>query len=325
MALLAEIRREVSFDWYAWLLTDPETEVGSAPLAEVPSLGDLPRLIRAKYLTTLNRWTTLDTPVATLQAASGGMLARSQLWRDVLSGYGVVDVASLVFRDGFGCWGWLDLWRRAESGPFDGRECAYLAGIVSPITTGLRRAVARSFEADSIQPIEGTGPVVLIVSPQLEVKAQTPDTERYMSVLIPPRGDRRAIPAAAYNVTAQTLAVECGVDSHPAFARVHLQGGVWLAVRAARVDSSVPLPERDIAVAIEAASAGSRRDIFTRSHGLSPREVEVVDQVAQGADTRSIASALYVSEHTVQDHLKSIFAKTGVRNRRTLLARLVGH
>jgi DNA-binding CsgD family transcriptional regulator len=31
-----------------------------------------------------------------------------------------------------------------------------------------------------------------------------------------------------------------------------------------------------------------------------------------------------VSEHTVQDHLKSIFAKTGTRNRRTLLARLTG-
>jgi DNA-binding CsgD family transcriptional regulator len=33
---------------------------------------------------------------------------------------------------------------------------------------------------------------------------------------------------------------------------------------------------------------------------------------------------LFLSENTVQDHLKSIFAKTGTRNRRTLLARLAG-
>ena len=42
--LLAEIRRVVAFDAYAWLLTDPETSVGSAPLADVPCLPELPRL-----------------------------------------------------------------------------------------------------------------------------------------------------------------------------------------------------------------------------------------------------------------------------------------
>jgi DNA-binding CsgD family transcriptional regulator len=33
---------------------------------------------------------------------------------------------------------------------------------------------------------------------------------------------------------------------------------------------------------------------------------------------------MFVSEHTVQDHLKSIFAKTATRNRRTLLAPALG-
>jgi DNA-binding NarL/FixJ family response regulator len=323
-ALLGEIRRELPFDWYAWLLTDPETEVGSAPLAEIPSIRDLPRLIRAKYMTSLNRWTNLETPVATLQAATGGEPQRSRIWQEVLSGYGVLDVASLVFRDGHGCWGWLDLWRRAESGSFDDRERDYLVSIANPITAGLRGAVAQSFDEDSTRPVAGGGPHVLVLSPELEVRTQTPDTEAYLRTLIPPVGDRRAIPAAAYNVAAQVLATEVGADDHPASARTHLQGGVWLTVRAARVDSPVPLSDRDIAVAIDVASPAQRRDLFARSHALSPREVEVIDQIAQGGDTRTIAAALFVSEHTVQDHLKSIFAKTGARNRRTLLARFTG-
>jgi DNA-binding CsgD family transcriptional regulator len=33
---------------------------------------------------------------------------------------------------------------------------------------------------------------------------------------------------------------------------------------------------------------------------------------------------MFVSENTVQDHLESIFAKTGTHNRRTLLARALG-
>ncbi|HMI23018.1 MAG TPA: LuxR family transcriptional regulator, partial [Streptosporangiaceae bacterium] len=56
---LDAIRRAVSFDAYARLLTDPETSVGSSPLADVPCLPQLPQLIRLKYATAVNRWTRL--------------------------------------------------------------------------------------------------------------------------------------------------------------------------------------------------------------------------------------------------------------------------
>ena len=39
LELLEELRRMVLFDAYAWVLTDPETSVGSSPLADVPCLG----------------------------------------------------------------------------------------------------------------------------------------------------------------------------------------------------------------------------------------------------------------------------------------------
>ena len=105
LALLDEIRRVIRFDAYAWLLTDPETEVGCAPLADVPCLPELPRAIRLKYLTPVNRWTRLEVPVALLHAATREQPDRSLVWRELLVGYGVEDVASLVFRDRFGCWG----------------------------------------------------------------------------------------------------------------------------------------------------------------------------------------------------------------------------
>jgi DNA-binding CsgD family transcriptional regulator len=81
----------------------------------------------------------------------------------------------------------------------------------------------------------------------------------------------------------------------------------------------------DIAVTIEAASPAQRMDLFSRAYGLSPREREVLAALGRGSDTRDLASDLYVSQNTVQDHLKSIFAKTGTRNRRALLARALGN
>ena len=46
--------------------------------------------------------------------------------------------------------------------------------------------------------------------------------------------------------------------------------------------------------------------------------------LATGADTREIARRMFLSEHTVQDHLKSIFAKTSAHSRRTLLSLALG-
>ena len=139
----------------------------------------------------------------------------------------------------------------------------------------------------------------------------------------------QAIPASVYNVAAQLLAAEEGTDSHPAYARAHLAGGFWLAVRAARLSAyqGPGAPARggaSIAVTIEEASAADRLDLFTRAFGLTAREHQMVALLATGSDTRAMARQLSLSELTVQDHLKSIFAKTGARDRVTLLSRALG-
>lgn len=324
LGLLGELGQMVPFDAYAWLLTDPETSVGSSPLADVPCLPELPRLIRLKYLTEVNRWTQLRSPVALLSKATRGELSRSLVWRELLHRYDIVDVASLVFRDGYGCWGFLELWRSSISGQFTSTEADVLAGVAGPVTIALRGSQARTFRNRALQGEPSRGPVMLVLSRDLDVLAQTAETEAYLRTLVPPDDQRSPIPASAYNVAGQLLATEAGIDSNAPMARVHLAGGRWLTLRAARIEDTRPPDDRDIAVILEDSSAAERAALFASSHGLTSRETELLNHLIQGVDTHELARLMFLSEHTVQDHLKSIFAKTSVHNRRTLLARALG-
>jgi len=62
--------------------------------------------------------------------------------------------------------------------------------------------------------------------------------------------------------------------------------------------------------------------LVTLTYGLSERESEVTRLCMEGLSTRQMAHALGLSPLTVQDHLKSIFAKTGARTRSELVSQI---
>jgi len=103
-----------------------------------------------------------------------------------------------------------------------------------------------------------------------------------------------------------------------------LSHGMWLTLRVGRIGN-----------ARDTGGTGHRRhhrgDALLLSgpvqpaFGRSERERELLHHLASGSNTRDVARQMFVPEHTAQDHLKSIFAKTSARSGRTLLLRALAH
>jgi DNA-binding CsgD family transcriptional regulator len=108
-----------------------------------------------------------------------------------------------------------------------------------------------------------------------------------------------------------------GLADEGARVRVLTRAGRWLVLHGTRLGSG----DRT-AVIIEAAGPAVIAPLIVEGFGLSDRERQIVPLVLRGASTQEIARALRLSPLTVQDHLKSIFDKMGVRSRRELAGRI---
>ena len=104
-------------------------------------------------------------------------------------------------------------------------------------------------------------------------------------------------------------------------ARVRTRRGPWLVCHASCLrdpDGSLG----SIAVVVEPAKAAEIAPIIVQAYELTDREQQITRLIARGAATGDIAAELFLSAHTVRDHVKAIFQKVGVSSRGELVAKL---
>ena len=95
--------------------------------------------------------------------------------------------------------------------------------------------------------------------------------------------------------------------------------GGWILLEASELVSD---DDFEAAVTISRASKAELMGLLLKAHGVTAREQDVCHEVLAGQPTSEIAARLAISPYTVQDHLKSLFAKFGVRSRAELVAKL---
>jgi DNA-binding CsgD family transcriptional regulator len=100
---------------------------------------------------------------------------------------------------------------------------------------------------------------------------------------------------------------------------VQTPAGTWLVLHGGLLGAP---GSGEVAVFIQRAHPTLVAPILLKAYGLSPREQQVTQLILRGATTTQAAQRLAISPHTVNDHMKSIFEKTGARTRGELSAAL---
>jgi DNA-binding CsgD family transcriptional regulator len=164
-------------------------------------------------------------------------------------------------------------------------------------------------------------PGLLVLTEDGEVDSATSGVERWLSLF--PDGDWETgrLPSSILTLAARVRRMSDSPDGPGGItvSRVLLRSGIWVVLHGACLVSSGP---RRIAVIVERASPERIYPLLMSAYGLTERERDVTRLVLQGQSTVEIAAELVVSVHTVQQHLKGIFDKTGVRSRRDLVGRV---
>jgi NarL family two-component system response regulator LiaR len=87
--------------------------------------------------------------------------------------------------------------------------------------------------------------------------------------------------------------------------------GIWLGLKLTRTPQKVIVKEVPVPAGEPFVPDQRKREDL----GITPREFEILELIAQGMSNREIAGKLYVSENTVKTHSSRVFDKLGAKRR----------
>ncbi|WP_025025967.1 LuxR C-terminal-related transcriptional regulator [Caldalkalibacillus mannanilyticus] len=334
-AVLDTLKSVLSFDAACLTTVDPYTLLSTGAYTDdsIENIHSL--LFHSEYLTNdYNQYLDLihqNPSVATLFQATDGELKRSARYRDVLhpAGYGDELRAALTHKGK--CWGFLTLFRSIASPVFDKTEIEFVSSLSSFLAQNLKEAVLLQPMSDQAWqemkvPVKEKG--MMMLTSHLELFSSNPAGEYWFSQLrewekinhplIP-----RPVRAVCSLAQANNLGRINGAKYTTQEARVCIPtpDGAFLSITASEMYDHRS-SSKHLAVTLELAQPYEIMPFIMDGYGLSSRERQIIEFILRGDSTKELANTLSISTYTVQDHLKSIFLKTGVNSRRELISLL---
>ena len=317
---IAIVHRAIGVDGWGWLLTDPGARL---PVHVSGENRVVDQALRRFFRMLPQAWDepggpgsqsprqglATSGPVTTLSAQTGGDLHRDLSWREVWGPAGVGDKMRVQLNAGGACWALVHLHRDSSRTHYSEEDVKFAAG-VAPLLAPRIRADLRAPGPRDADPAPEPGTIIL--DQDQSMVAATEQAWRWIDRLgVPGPNPAEPLPPHVYVLAAHVAA---SPERRPARVRVRAADGTWAVIRAAALTTGSQVPA-GYAVTLEAAPADDLAPLLMRAWRLTRREREVARLVIDGLSTEDIAAALFISVHTVRDHLKMIFGKMGVSRR----------
>ncbi|MFG2289248.1 helix-turn-helix transcriptional regulator [Streptomyces sp. NPDC048595] len=232
----------------------------------------------------------------------------------LLAEYGVGEELCLLLRDPRGVWGVLYLLREAGGRPFDSGDARRIAEVGPSLITALRSYVTAGSVAPSVHV---PPPSVLIVAADGRIGAMTPHARPWLEAMTA----RQNVPAWLTESSFAALAAAAREPArtprgqYPRLCVPSVGFGWWTAIEAQPLGD-----DGDVAVMIQRATGTLLLPSFCDWYGITARERQIVHHLQDGSAPKQIARLLDLSVHTVNEHLRAIFRKTGTCGRNELVA-----
>lgn len=340
----AALARAVPHDAFCFGAMDPWTLLIADGYTDGIPLHETVKAAHNEYLVPdVNKFSSLARSrdaVGILSRAVGADLRISHRLRSVMPTIDArFEIRAALLADGQ-CWGGLAMFRAGGSEDFTAADADVLRSVSPTVAAALRRAAHRPAAGVGITPDPG-GPGVILLGADSDILSINEAAHRWLAELDPPDAGRRPtlptsieVVAAAARARSRAVRPSGSPGREPqAHVRVRTRAGRWVTLHGSTMNdstapgtSAVDAPENDkcVSVVIEAAPASDIAQMLVLAYGLTRRERQILQRVMSGLTSADIARHLYISLNTVQDHLKSIFAKVGVRSRGQLVARVLG-
>lgn len=93
--------------------------------------------------------------------------------------------------------------------------------------------------------------------------------------------------------------------------------GIWLGLKLTRKEEVVLVKEvvKEVPVRLDLSEPFIVNEEQLKQFGITKRELEILELIAQGMSNREIAEKLFVSENTVKTHSSRLFDKLGAKRR----------
>ena len=246
----------------------------------------------------------------------GDLVNRSARYRQFIEPQGFNDELRSTLRSGGSTWGVMVLLRFPELPPFTFDELQFIESLSEPLAECLRTKALAVHRTGS----DDRGHGVLTYDVDGHLLAANEDALFWLDQL-PNSQIEEAAPLAVSAALAHARAVEAGRARGAASTLLPSRSGQWLTVNASALRG--PAGEaRAFAVTVGPSARRELAPFLAEEYGLSRREVEVTQRLARGDSTATIAEQLFLSEHTVRDHVKATLNKTGVSSRAELVSHL---